>query len=247
MRVITSRLSCYQFNGRCQYNTAMCGSASPVITMNRSDCGSRHHNHKHERGSPINTTLEVCRYLYHCHTQPLASSLMQSGVESFSLHQPQKESSSLIRLPTRGLYIVGCVSKRTAVLPACLSMVRVKEFNEWMECIICINFFFPIFYFTHCKEIPSTSLSPAYKNYQMSSLKFYDEYTGIMGLHKNTRYMQMHVSLHTFRLCWWIWCHNVWELGALLLDMPLAVHVVSSRKQDGVAVSGSVFCVKRLS
>ena len=60
---------------------------------------------------------------------------------------------------------------------------------------------FSYFYFTHCQEIPSTSSSPAYKNYQMSSLKFYDEYTGIMGLHKNTRYMQMPMSLHTFHLC----------------------------------------------
>jgi len=35
---------------------------------------------------------------------------------------------------------------------------------------------FSNFYLTRCKEIPSTSSSPAYKNYQMSSLKFYDEY-----------------------------------------------------------------------
>jgi len=51
-----------------------CGSASPFITMNRSGCGSRHHNHSHE-----NFTLEVCRCLYRCHTQPLACSFIQSG------------------------------------------------------------------------------------------------------------------------------------------------------------------------
>jgi len=58
---------------------------------------------------------------------------------------------------------------------------------------------FSIFYFTRGKEIQSTSSSPTYTNYQMCSLKFQNEY--ILGLHKNTRYMQMSNSLYTFHLC----------------------------------------------